>query len=140
MPSFGRFRLTAPGGSGFARRLGAALLWVGAGLGAGYALRFLAIEPEVLGRTCASLDAPSWCVPRQAVIAFFHLNVIGGLAASAGLVALLGSRREGWRTLAGRIQARPAALAAGGLALVLYNAGLGAAAVVFGLLAAMDDA
>lgn len=139
MALFGRFRLTAAGAPGFVRRLGAAVLWVGAGLGAGYALRFLAIEPEAIGRTCASLDAPSWCLPRQAVIQFFHLNVIGGLAAAAGLIALLGNRREGWRTLAGRIQARPVALAAGGLALVLYNAGAGAGAVVLGLLAAMDD-
>lgn len=139
MASFGRFRLTASGAPGFVRRLGAAVLWVGAGLGTGYALRFLVIEPEAIGRACVSLDAPSWCLPRQAVIWSFHLNVIGGLGLAAGLVALLGHRRDGWRTLAGRVHARTVALAAGGLALVLYNVGLGAAAVVLGLLAAMDD-
>ena len=134
MPASERLRLTA---------LAAALAWAGAGIGAGCALRFLAIEPEAIGRVCASqgaaLDAPFWCAVRQAVILFFHLNVIGGLALAAGAIALVGGRRAGWRTLAERIHARPLALVAGGLALVLYNAGLGATAVVLGLLAALDE-
>lgn len=131
MPVLRGLRLTA---------LVPAFLWAGAGIGAGYALRFLAIEPEAIGRTCASLDAPSWCAVRQATVVFFHLNVIGGVATAAGLVALLGARRAGWRIWAGRIRARPLALAAGGLALVLYNAGLGSVAVALGLLATLDEA
>ncbi len=138
MPISGRLWLTA-----FVRclapTLAPALALAGAGVGAGAALRFLAVEPEAIGRTCASLDAPSWCVVRQAAIVFIHWNVIGGAAAAAGAFALLASRREGWREMAGRGHARRIALLMGGLALVLYNAGLGSVAVVLGLLAAMDE-
>jgi hypothetical protein len=109
------------------------------GIGAGYAVRFLLVEPETLGQTCAALAAPPWCLPRQAVIWFFHQNVIGLAAVAAGVLALLGPRRPGWAPLARRFRARPAALVLGGLALVLYNAGLGSVAVVLGIVAAADD-
>jgi hypothetical protein len=117
---------------GFARRLLGVLGWVGAGMAVGWAVRFLAIEPEAIGRACLE-DAAIWgCSLRQGLIALFHLGLIGGAAAAAGVYALVGRR--------GRPTAARAALVAGGLALALYNVGFGAIAVVLGLLAAMAPA
>lgn len=127
---FKRPELMPPAGPNFARHLLAALAWTGAGLGAGYALRFLAIEPEAIGRACLAGDASWNCGFRQGLISLFHFGILGGAAAAAGLVAVIG--REG-RTVALRI-----ALVAGGLALAIYNAGLGSVAVVLGLLAATE--
>jgi hypothetical protein len=127
--------LTPPARWAFARRLLAALAWAGAGLGAGYALRFLAIEPEAIGRACLAESAPWGCGFRQALISLFHFGILGGVAAAAGLYVLW--RRHGRRTVPEPAFLR-AALIAGGLALALYNAGLGSVAVVLGLLAAME--
>ena len=112
----------------FARRLLAALAWIGAGVGVGYAVRFLAIEPEAIGRACLAGSAPWACGLRQGLIFLFHNGILGWLAAAAGLVAVFGRK---WREIA-----PPTALVAGGLALALYNPGLGAVAVGLGLLTA----
>ncbi|MCC7016795.1 MAG: hypothetical protein IT564_06290 [Rhodospirillales bacterium] len=119
----------SPAARAFARRLLAALAWAAFGLGAGYALCFLAIEPEAVGRACLSEAAPWGCALRRGLISLFHFGILGGGAAAAGLFAVFGRR---WRTILPRT-----ALIAGGLALALYNAGLGSVAVVLGLLAAM---
>jgi len=128
---FKRLKLTLLAGSDFARRLLAALAWTGAGLGAGYAVRFLAIEPEAIGRACLAGDAPWSCGLRQGLISLFHFGILGGGAAAAGLFAVFG---RGWRTVS-----RRTALIMGGLALALYNPGLGSVAVVSGLLAASES-
>jgi hypothetical protein len=120
----------SPAGWAFARSLLAALAWAAAGLGAGYALRVFAIEPEAIGRACLSEAAPWGCGARRGLISLFHFGILGGAASAAGLVAVFGRR---WRTASLRT-----ALIAGGLALALYNAGLGSVAVVLGTLAAME--
>ena len=114
----------------FSRRLLGALGWIGAGLTCGLAVRFLAIEPEAIGRACLKAAAPWGCGPRQGLIHLFHFGILGGVGAAAGLYAVFGR----WR----REEALRVALIAGGLALALYNAGVGAVAVVLGLLAAME--
>lgn len=118
-------------GRAFYRRLLGVLGWAGAGLIVGWAVRFFAIEPEAIGRACLETAASWGCGLRQGLIALFHFGILGGVGAAAGLYAVYGRRR--WRKVATR-----AALVAGGLALALYNAGLGAVAVVLGLLGAME--
>jgi hypothetical protein len=119
------------GGRGFTRSLLGALGWAAIGLAVGWAVRFLAIEPEAVGRACLEAGAASWgCALRQGLIALFHFGILGGIGAAAGLYAVFGRK---WRKPAART-----ALVAGGLALALYNAGLGAVAAVLGLLAAME--
>ena len=128
-------KLTSPVGRNFTRRFLVALAWISLGLGVGSAVRFLAIEPEAIGQACLQAGAPWACVFRQGLISLFHFGILGGGAMAAGLYSL-------WRCYWRRVAPRPAvlrlALVLGGLALALYNAGLGSVAVVLGLLAAME--
>ncbi len=123
----------------FAQRLLAALAWAAFGLGVGYALRFLAIEPEAVGRACLAGAAPWGCGLRRGLISLFHFGILGGGAAAAGLFAVTRSCARGAHDFGRRRRAilLRTALVMGGLALALYNAGLGSVAVVLGLLAAM---
>ena len=118
----------------FARRLLGGLGWIGLGLGVGFAVRFLAIEPEAIGQACLQAGSPWPCVLRQGLISLFHFGIFGGTAVAAGLYVLA-------RRYRGRADPRPAwvrgSLILGALALALYNAGLGSVAVVLALLAAM---
>ena len=118
------------GGRALARRLLGALGWAGVGLGVGWAIRFAAIEPEAVGQACLGAAAGTWgCGLRQVLISLFHLGILGGAGTAVGLYALFG--RKACRA------AIRASLVAGGLALALYNAGLGAVAVALGLIASM---
>ncbi len=116
-------------GRAFYRRLLGVVGWAGAGLALGWAVRFGAIEPEAVGRACREAAAPWGCGLREGLIGLFHFGILGGVGTAAGLYAVFGGR---WRKPAART-----ALVTGGLALALYNAGLGSVAVALGLLAAM---
>lgn len=118
-----------------ARRLLGGLGWTSVGLGLGWAIRFAAIEPEAIGQACLGAQAASWgCGLRQGLIALFHFGILGGFGVAAALYAVFGRKGP---PVAFRRAAIRAALVAGGLALALYNAGLGAVAVTLGLLASM---
>lgn len=88
-------------------------------------LRYGVIQPQQIGLACGQAEAPGWCTPRQWLIAAQHYRVWGwvGLAAAAvGLVL--------------RFRAATAfGIVCAALALVLYNATLGAPAMVIALLA-----
>lgn len=106
------------------RTTAAAVLLSAAALSAGAAwLRHGFIESETLAPLCLEAAAPWWCGGRAL------LETIGRspwLAAAAVLASLLALR---WRWLAG------VGMAAGGVALAFSNLGLGAPAMVLGLLA-----
>lgn len=128
--------LTPPTDRNFTRRFLVALAWIGLGIGVGHGIRFLAIEPEAIGQACLQAGAPWACALRQGLISLFHFGILGGGAVAAGLY-LLGRRY--WRHTAPRPTVLRGTLVLGGLALALYNAGLGSVAVVLGLLAAMGS-
>lgn len=110
-----------------ARPLGGVLLAATAALLAAW-LRWSFIEPEKIGSACAAAGAPWWCVFRQALMLATGYNLFGALplAAAAGAILTTG-RRHLW--------AGHAALALGGVGMVLYNASLAAVAVVLAVLA-----
>jgi len=110
-----------------ARPTGGVLLAAAAALLAAW-LRWSFIEPEKIGSACAAAEAPWWCVFRQALMLATAYNLFGALPLAAAVTAILASgRRHLW--------AGHAALALGGVGLVLYNASLAAIAVVLAVLA-----
>jgi hypothetical protein len=96
----------------------------GAVFAAAYAVRFLWVEDSALGFACAA-DMTAACAVRQAFIVGFHLKVFGIAAVALGGLALV------MRTGA----TAALALAASALALVFYNTDLGSFAAVLGLIA-----
>lgn len=93
-------------------------------------LRYGVIQPEDIGILCAQADAPGWCAPRQWLILGQYYQVWGWVGlASAALALLIGLPAALLRILL------LVALFFSALALVLYNATLGAVALVLALLA-----
>jgi len=93
-------------------------------------LRYGVIQPEEIGIRCGQADAPGWCVPRQWLILAQHYRVWGWVALASAVIGL-------FVTLpvpVGRLIIAIAALFSA-LALILYNATLGAPALVLMLLA-----
>ena len=104
------------------------LLWL-ALLGLGFALafwlRYGAIQPTEIGIACGQTDAPGWCAPRQWLISAQHYRIWGWVGLAGSLIGLfIGGR---WIIAI--------ALVFSAMALVLYNATLGAPAMVVALLA-----
>lgn len=106
----------------------AAVLAFGFALGAW--LRYGVIQPEEIGIACGQADAPGWCTPRQWLILGQHYRVWGWMALVAGAAGL-------FLTLPAALTRAVIAVACvfSGLALILYNATLGAPALVVTLLA-----
>ncbi len=96
-------------------------------LASSLAVRFFVIEPAEMGQACLAVQAPWWCPVRNGLVRFFRADGFGFLGVAAGLLAhILGSRR--WAA---------GGMVLGAAALVLYNTGLGAVAVLLGLLRAV---
>ena len=88
-------------------------------------LRYGVIQPTDIGMLCGQADAPGWCAPRQWLISAQHYRVWGWVGLMGGLIGLfLGGR---WIIAI--------ALVFSAMALVLYNATLGAPAIIVTLLA-----
>lgn len=100
-------------------------------VGAGFAIRFLAIEVHEIGQICDPGTGPWWCVPRQAAVQAFLIGRLGvGALGVAALLAGIGALVQGGRV------AILIATALGGLGCVLYNADLAALGLVLALIAA----
>ena len=93
----------------------------------GWAARLWVLEVPAIGWRCAAEAAPPWCSLYAGFGWLLRSQVFGAVALAAAVVALLGSSRA----------AVLAATFAGALALVLYNAELGAAAVLLAALRAI---
>jgi hypothetical protein len=106
----------------------AAILALGFALGTW--LRYWVIQPEDIGITCGQADAPGWCTPRQWLILGQHYRVWGWVAVIAAAAGL-------FVTLPAALTRAVIAIACvfSALALILYNATLGAPALVLTLLA-----
>jgi hypothetical protein len=106
--------------------------WIGV-LAGGFALafwlRYGVIQPTGMGIACGAAEAPGWCAPRQWLISAQHYRVWGWVGLAAGLIGLFAGDRWGGRW------AVAIALFFSAMALVLYNATLGAPATVIALLA-----
>lgn len=96
-----------------------------AAFGLAASLRYGVIQPQEIGIACGQVDAPAWCAPRQWLISAQHYRIWGTVGLAGAAVGLL----TGLRT------ATAIGLAFAALALVLYNATLGAPALVIALLA-----
>jgi len=89
-----------------------------AGFACAFYLRYGVIEQATVGIACESAD--TWlCTTRRAVIAIYTPSAFGLAALAAALLNLVRPSLVLWTF----------ALAAGGLGLVLYNAGLSALAI-----------
>ena len=92
------------------------------------ALRYGVIEPREIGAACQAGLGPWWCGVRMAVVMVFQSGVLGGgslIAAAAEVV--IGDKAWGRA-------AAVAAMMTGAAGLVLYNAGLGGAGFLLGLI------
>ncbi len=108
------------------------LLWLallGFGFALGFWLRYGVIQPTEIGIACGRTDAPGWCGPRQWLISAQHYRIWGWVGLAGGLFGLFAADRWGGRWMTA------IALVFSAMALVLYNATLGAPAMIVTLLA-----
>lgn len=94
---------------------------------AAMAVRFWLLEVPAIGWRCAGTDAPAWCSLYAGLGWLLSSQGFGAIAMAAAGIAIFSSSRP----------AVLAAAAAGAAALVLYNAELGAAAVLLAALRAV---
>jgi hypothetical protein len=110
-----------------------AILWVVI-LALGFAiatwLRYGLIQPQDIGILCGQADAPGWCTPRQWLVVVQHHFIWGWIALVSAAIGLLIPLP---RPLGAVVIA--VAILFSALALMLYNATLGAPALVLTLLA-----
>jgi hypothetical protein len=102
--------------------------WIGllaVGFALAFWLRYGVIQPEEMGIVCGLAEAPAWCGPRQWLISAQHYSVWGWVGLVGGLTGLF---------IGGRAVIAIALLFSA-MALVLYNATLGAPAMILSLLA-----
>jgi hypothetical protein len=93
-------------------------------------LRYGVIQPQQIGIACAQADAPGWCQARQWLISAQHYRIWGWVGLGCAIAGLFwGGKLAGGRLFVAL------GLCFAALALVLYNATLGAPAMVIGLLA-----
>jgi hypothetical protein len=113
--------------------IGRTLTWA-AVLAVGFALatwlRYGLIQPQEIGILCGQTDAPGWCTPRQWLLLVQHYYIWGWAALACAVIGLLISLP---RPLGPIVTGIAVVLSA--LALMLYNASLGAPALVLTLLA-----
>lgn len=98
-----------------------------AGALAGWACRFLVIEPEHVQALCTALPAPGWCAARQWLLVVTFPPRFGLFAMAMAAVCWVVQRRTA--TVAAAL-----ALFAAGLGLFLYDTGWSAAAAIAALL------
>jgi hypothetical protein len=102
--------------------------WIGLlllGFALAFWLRYGVIQPTDMGIICGQADAPGWCAPRQWLISAQHYRIWGWVGLVGGLIGLF---------IGGRLVIAIALLFSA-MALVLYNATLGAPAMIVTLLA-----
>jgi len=93
----------------------------------GWAVRVWLLEVPAIGWRCAADAAPAWCPLYAGFGWLLRSHGLGALALATAIIAFFASSRL----------AVLAAAAAGALALMLYNAELGAAAVLLAALRAV---
>lgn len=81
----------------------------------GYFLRYSWVEPEAIGNMCKSAEAVWWCPARTAMIVTTEWNGLGYAATALAVLSLFIAPRAA-------IMVAFAAMAVGGMGLVLYNA------------------
>lgn len=102
------------------------LVSAGIAMAAAMAVRLWLLEVPAFGWRCAGADAPAWCAVYGGLGWLLRSQALGAVALLLAAVAVFASGRS----------AVIAAAAAGAAALVLYNAELGAAAVLLAALRA----
>lgn len=107
------------------RRAACWLALLAVGFALAFWLRYGVIQPQEIGIACGQPEAPGWCQPRQWLISAQHYRIWGWVALGSGLFGLF---------VGGRAMVA-IALVFAALALVLYNATLGAPAMIIALLA-----
>jgi hypothetical protein len=108
-----------------ARRAAGWTLLLLLGFALAFWLRYGVIQPTEMGIACGQADAPGWCAPRQWLISAQHYRIWGWVGLVGGLIGLFAGGR--WIIAI--------ALVFSAMALVLYNATLGAPAMIVTLLA-----
>lgn len=108
-----------------ARRAAGWILLLLLGFALAFWLRYGVIQPTEMGIACGQADAPGWCGPRQWLISAQHYRIWGWVGLVGGLIGLFAGGR--WIIAI--------ALVFSAMALVLYNATLGAPAMIVTLLA-----
>ena len=83
--------------------------------GIGYFLRYSWVEPEAIGNMCKSAAAVWWCPARTALIVTTEWNGLGYAATALAVLAVFLRPRPA-------VLSALAAMALGGMGLVLYNA------------------
>ncbi|MEO5374567.1 MAG: hypothetical protein H7840_09835 [Alphaproteobacteria bacterium] len=99
-----------------------------AAVAAAAAVRYVMIEPREIGALCQAGLGPWWCPVRQALVVVFRENLLGLGALVLAVLGYVGGESRAARVFA------VLAVALGAVALVLYNAGLGAPALLLGLM------
>jgi hypothetical protein len=112
-----------------ARRAAGWILLLLLGFSLAFWLRYGVIQPTDMGITCGQADAPGWCAPRQWLISAQHYRIWGWVGLVGGLIGLFAGDFPGGRWIVA------IALVFSAMALVLYNATLGAPAMIVTLLA-----
>jgi hypothetical protein len=108
-----------------ARRAAGWTLLLLLGFALAFWLRYGVIQPTEMGIACGQADAPGWCAPRQWLISAQHYRIWGWVGLVGGLIGLFAGGR--WIIAI--------ALVFSAMAMVLYNATLGAPAMIVTLLA-----
>jgi hypothetical protein len=93
-------------------------------------LRYGLIQPQDIGILCGQADAPGWCAPREWLLLVQHYFLWGWFALGCAAIGLLLPLP---RVVESAVIVIAAILSA--FALMLYNASLGAPALVLTLLA-----
>lgn len=93
-------------------------------------LRYGVIQPQEIGILCGQADPPGWCTPRQWLLLVQHYFAWGWIALGSAAIGLLIPLPRPLGALAIAI-----AVLFSAFALMLYNATLGAPALVLALLA-----
>lgn len=112
-----------------ARRAAGWLVLLALGFALAFWLRYGVIQPTDIGIACGQADAPAWCGPRQWLISAQHYRIWGWVGLAGGLLGLFAGNLPGGRWVIA------VALIFSAMALVLYNATLGAPAMIVTLLA-----
>ena len=106
------------------------VLVLAAGFALATGLRYGLIQPQDIGILCGQADAPGWCTPRDWLLLVQHYFLWGWVALGSAAIGLL-------LPLPRAVESVVIAIAAilSAFALMLYNASLGAPALVLTLLA-----
>jgi hypothetical protein len=100
------------------------------GFALAFSLRYSVIQAEEITLACSQVDAPGWCRPRAWLILWQHHQMWGWVGLASAAIALVVTLPRPLLRIALVV-----ALLFSAFALALYNATLGALALVIALLA-----